>query len=256
VDYCPYCGEDLPPKAMQCPKCGVIIEADTGELEKVAVAPDAESRKATAGASSGRAASSPLGDPAKKKTEPCPRCEKPVKASAHRCPHCGHAIRDIVDKADRDREASFQRNVKLGVAGGAAGLFVLVVLIGLLRGGGEPVKRGQIDKIGFDDLAAMVAPASKRAEENWTRYRGKWVSWEGRVVDVEKPGLFGSKGALLVREARGAGDADVRVEVGKSELAKPHVGIGALVNFSGRLEAHGGDTTFTIADGQVHSAKE
>src|SRR4051812_10103217 len=107
---CPYCGEDISEKAKVCPKCGVILDSDTSELENAEPVPKPKSGRA------GAAAESDDGAPKKKKTQPCPKCDKPVSVTAHRCPSCGKAIRDIVSKADREAEAKFQRLVKLGVA--------------------------------------------------------------------------------------------------------------------------------------------
>src|SRR5688572_15063985 len=109
--HCPYCGESLADNAVQCTRCSMLLDDDA--------APAEEAPKAKAVGGSGARASAPTAPspPAAKKTEPCPKCDRPVPVTAHRCKSCGHAIRQVVSDETRASEAAFKRNVYLGVAG-------------------------------------------------------------------------------------------------------------------------------------------
>lgn len=249
--HCPYCGESISPGAVQCAKCGMMLDEDAAPAEVAA------SRGAGTGAG---AMAAPA---AKKKTEPCPKCDRPVPVTAHRCKACGHRVRDIVSEESRVAEATFQRNVKLGVLGAIAVVVVALLVIGIVRGSSGRPKNVDYAKIAYNDLATLVGPTSKataaRQKEHWIKYDSKFVRWDGRILEIAPAGMFGD-GALYIRHrtgpASGASDADVRVAMPKSELEKTGVRIGAKVNYTGRLLSYGGSPGFELDLGQVVSTKE
>jgi hypothetical protein len=269
MGMCPYCGESISDTAVQCTRCGMMLEEGAEPPEEAAPPPAAAKAGAPAkgaggaakgGAAAARPASAAKPPSAAKKVEPCPKCDKPVPVKAHRCPSCGTMLREIVSDSTRAEEAKFQRTVYLGVGAAALALLVAVLAIGFFGGAKQPKNR-EWAKVKFDELAAFCGPSAKGSDErqrsNWLKFGGKWVRWEGRVVEIEKGGLM-SDGALLVRHRDGPGsDPDVRVALPAEEIAKPGVAVGAKVHYTGRLLRYdGSNPAFHLDFGEVLSAKE
>jgi len=266
MNSCPYCGESLTDGAVQCSRCGMMLDEDGSAAS---TAPE-EAAPAKGGAKAGGGKNDVLGkasaeaaarfqEPPKVKTELCPKCDKPVKVTAHRCPSCGMKMRDVVSDETREREAAFQRTVRLGVAGVVVVLLIVIGVIGLSGRGGRP-KNVEYAKVKFEEIITLAGPWSKgtaeRQRDQWLKLGGKWVRWEGRVLDIERGGLF-SEAALLLRHREGKGDADVRVTMPKEEIEKQGVGVGAKVAYTARLRAYDGDPAPYVLDmGQVVGAKD
>src|SRR4051812_31489501 len=79
-------------------------------------------------------------EPPPKKTEPCPKCDKPVKVTAHRCPACGYKLRDVVSNETREAEAKFQNTIRLGIAGLVLLGVIVIAIIGLTGRSSRPGK--------------------------------------------------------------------------------------------------------------------
>lgn len=235
---CPYCGEEIAARAVQCAKCGMVLD-DAAGGEAIEAPPE------------------PAAAPAKKKqVVVCPSCGEPNPAKNHRCAACGRPIRELVTKEHRDAERRFRLYIRAGVAG-AVVLVLVVVLVGTLMSSSAP-KNIEWSKIPFADVDRLFGTSSKlsseKRQELWNRgYAGKWVRWEGKVAEVESAGVFGS-GALLVRQHDGKGRPDVRVRLARAELAKPGVAEGAAVSYAGRLRAWG--ELVELSDGLVYGAKK
>ena len=265
MNACPYCGESLADGAVQCSRCAMMLDGGDGEPPDEFDAPAGKGAKGGGGGknaalreASARAAAAHK-EPPPKKTQPCPKCDRPVNVTAHRCPSCGTKIRDVISESTREEEAKFQRMIRLGAAGIVVAILLVLGLVALFGGSNRP-KNIEYAKMKFEELATMVGPTAKgtaqRQKDNWLKLGGKWVRWEGRVMDIEKGGTFGDA-ALLLRHRDGKGDADVRITLPQAEIEKPGVHIGAKVAYTGRLKSYQGTPEpFLLSDGQVVSAKE
>jgi hypothetical protein len=255
---CPYCGEELEANAARCPRCGMVLDDAAAAVEEEAPSPGGPEVGAGGGAAaSATAAEAP---PRKKQLVPCPHCEVPIPASAHRCPECGRGLRYLVDESTQAAARRYKRKVQLAVGGGIALAAVALVVASLIAWSGEEKKGARkLERVTFDELDRFLGPRSKatpeRREEFWDRVEGKDIRLQGRVAKVERS-LFGGP-ALLIKHRRGEGDgADVRLFLSKEALEASKAAEGDLVTYMGRVVKYGGSLVVELEDGEIVEVKK
>jgi hypothetical protein len=189
----------------------------------------------------------------------CPHCGEPNRPKAHRCRGCAKPLRSLMTDEERIAQARYRMRLRLAAA--AAVALAGLVLLGIgLSFRGEPPKI-EWSKILFAEVDRLFGPGStmpdgKRAEL-WERvYAGRFVRWEGRVVEIEPASFLGGEGALLLRNRAGAGEPDVRLALGKAEIEKPGLAPGATVLYGGRLGKKPPGRPIPLAEGRVFTARK
>lgn len=262
MDACPYCGEAVDdPRAVRCPRCDAALgpgaAGGDGDMDLVELTDDeieAEGFDDLASPRSGGAAGGK-----KVASAPCPHCGKPVKANKHRCTHCGRALRELVDDEVVAEHQRYKRNIRKGLAAGAAALALGLLVLGWLSlPGDEPPETKSYLRKPLAEMAGYYGPNSRldadKLERMWDRsHKESFVAWTGRVAEVEPGGLF-SDAWLRVEAEAGGERVGLRIFAPGEEVAKASVG--ARVRFEGQLAAYGNDPLFTLRFGSIEVLPE
>lgn len=163
MEMCPYCGEDVPDDSGACWKCGTEIQRGEGGAGEVQQR-NLESK----------------GGP---KVE-CPHCQAQIPARALRCNECGRVLQRGAARANW-----------VPAAWGAFGLVLLATIVGVVvsfvRAHKPPEDPGRKDPIKLDvhELERIYfkgAANEQRRREIWrTQHEGRFVEWEGVIVDID-----------------------------------------------------------------------
>ncbi|MCW8141600.1 MAG: zinc ribbon domain-containing protein [Planctomycetota bacterium] len=168
MNMCPYCGEDVPDDSSACWKCGTEIqrgEGGGGGGETI------EQRNVE-----GKTGGGP-------KVE-CPFCQAQIPARAMRCNECGRPVQRVNVRANW-----------MPAAWGVFGLVLVGTLIGVIvsfvrahqpapdPGRDTPItiKPHELGRI----YLRSGGPEQRRREIWESEHKGKFVAWEGVIVDID-----------------------------------------------------------------------
>lgn len=167
MQMCPYCGEDVPDDSTACWKCGTEVQKGEGG----ATGADQIEQRNVEGKTGGP------------KVE-CPFCQALISARALRCNECGRVLQKGSGRANW-----------MPAAWGAFGLVVLASIVGVIlsfvKAHKPAVDPGRDSPLGqnFRELERIYLKGSgsdQRRRELWSaEHQGKFVVWEGVIVDVD-----------------------------------------------------------------------
>jgi len=233
---CPYCGEEVAESAESCWKCGTEIDVPDEE-ERILTPDDVVLRGED--------------EPRRRRGGPmmeCPHCKAIVKAAALRCNSCGKQLK---------RAGWGLAWVRAAYA--AFGVVLLAVIAVPVYnkfqaaperpdwGRDRPldVKYGQLDRI---YLRQGVPNVERKRAETWrTEHEGKFVVWEGAILNVVDP----ERGLLeLARSSTtGADDPEVRLTLKHPEdIDELNLIRGKRIRYSGRLQEYRTDAGYLVLD--------
>jgi hypothetical protein len=168
MQMCPYCGEDVPDDSSACWKCGTEIAKGEGGA---AGADHIEQRNVEGKGSGGP------------KIE-CPFCQAMVSARSLRCNECGKVLQRGSGRANW-----------VPWAWGSFGLVLLASVVGVIlsfvKAHKPAVDPGRDSPVGqnFRELERIYlkgASNEQRRRDLWSaEHQGKFVEWEGVIVDVD-----------------------------------------------------------------------